>query len=252
MQGRRPSREALVFQTLLGLLVVACISVAIVVWRSPNEEAARLSVAEWMEEPVSTSSVSVAKKELPAQPASPNLDMAKRDAASQVPSPQAQTALRPPPAPSISPELTQWLQTIVRELTNLQQGIELLKTNQAQMVRDNADFAERLKETREQISSHNSELVDSLKTAHAEMVRDYESTAEQLKASQEKLANIGEQLKATQEQMDRLVTSEQQWRPKALASTQAPTFNPRRKLAPTPRARAVPQNSEHLQQTNQY
>ena len=50
------------------------------------------------------------------------------------------------------PELTQLLQTMARDLANVQQGIEQLKTSQEEMVRENARTAEQLKASQEQMA----------------------------------------------------------------------------------------------------
>ena len=56
-------------------------------------------------------------------------------------------------AAPIPPELTQLLlPTMARDLANVQQGIEQLKTSQEQMVRENARTAEQLKASQEQMA----------------------------------------------------------------------------------------------------
>src|ERR1700722_16147927 len=169
------------------------------------------------------------KKDLPAQPAPSKADVAaKTEAGLPQPSSQARTTLEraapvvPTAAPMV-PDPGQSIQMITRELANLEQGIDQLKTGQAQMVRDNAELAERL-------------------TATQEMVRNNADLAEQLKVSHEQMANIAEQLKQSQEQTARLVASEQNQRPRTLASS--PIANPTRKLVakrPPPRVRVQTQ-----------
>jgi hypothetical protein len=112
----------------------------------------------------------------------------------------------------MSPELMQWIQTIVRELANLEHGIEQLKADQAQLARDTT---EHLKEMQDQSARHNANLIETLKAEQSQMIRDS--------------MNTGQQLKASQEQLDRLVTSDQQLRPKTLAPPQRPI------VAPTPK-----------------
>ena len=223
--GRGSSRGRLVLWSLMGLL--ACIGVAAFAWPSPHGQAAP--------EPISTSSVSIEKKEPPAQPAPSNAGVAaKTDAGLPQRSSQAQTTLQraapvAPTAAPMAPDLAQSIQMITRELANLEQGIDQLKTGQAQMVRDNAELAEHLKATQE-------------------MVRNNADLAEQLKASHEQMANIAEQLKQSQEQTARLVASEQNQRPRTLASS--PTTNSTRKLVPkrpSPRVRVQTQEPTQLQ-----
>jgi chromosome segregation ATPase len=142
---------------------------------------------------------------------------------------------------------------IARELANVEQGIDQLKTGQAQMVRDNAVLAEHLKATQE-MARHNAELAEDLKAAQAQMARDNVNFAEQLKASQEQIANIAEQLKESQEQIARLVASEGKQGPRTQASSRLPIANSRRKPVPTPpspQVRVQTQDPMHLQPKQQ-
>ena len=101
---------------------------------------------------------------------------------------------------SSAPELTQWLKTVATELANLAQGIEQLKTNQAQRARDNAELAGHPNETQEQVARHDAKLAEGLKKPRRKkLARDNLNMAEQLKASQEQIAGIAEQLRAGQE-----------------------------------------------------
>src|SRR5450631_1088900 len=220
--GRGSSRGRLVLWSLMGLLAVACIGAF--AWPSPHGQAAP--------EPISTSSVSIEKKEPPA-PSNAGV-AAKTDAGLLQRSSQAQTTLQPaapvaPTAAPMAPDLAQSIQMITRELANVEQGIDQLKTGQAQMARDNAELAEHL-------------------TATQEMVRNNADLADQLQASHEQMANIAEQLKQSQEQTARLVASEQKQPPRTLASS--PIANPTRKLVakrPSPRVRVQTQEPTQLQ-----
>ena len=229
--GRGSSRGRLVLRSLMGLLAVACIGVAAFAWPSPDGQAAP--------EPISTSSVSIEKKELPAQPAPSDAGVAaETDAALPQQSSQAQSTLQraapeAPTAAAVAPDLAQSIQMITRELANLEQEIDQLKTGQAQMVRDSVELV--LKATQE-------------------MARNNADLAEQLKASHEQMANIAEQLKQSQEQIARLVASGQKQRPRTLASSPLPTVNATRKLVPTrpsPRVRVQTQDPTPLQPDQQ-
>jgi uncharacterized phage infection (PIP) family protein YhgE len=134
--------------------------------------------------------------------------------------------------------LAQSIQKIARELENVEQGIDQLKTGQSQMVHDNGELAEHLKATQE-MARHNADLAEDLKAAQAQMARDNVNVAEQLKASHEQIANIAEQLKESQEQIASLVASEQKQRPRTLASSPVPIANSTRKPLPTPPSRRV-------------
>jgi hypothetical protein len=217
--GRRSSRGRLALPGLIGLLLAACIGVAALAWQSPYGDAAKLMIARWAPQRVSTSSLPLEKQELPAQPSPPAVDVAATTAALPQPAPLAQTAPQDvaPTAAPLPSELAQWLQTMARDLANVEQGIEQLKTSQEQMVRDNANLAEQLK------------------AAQAQMARDNENAAGQLKASQE--------------QMVRLIAkaSEQNLRPRTSAPPSAPPprpiATPARKPAPkllAPQARPRP------------
>src|SRR5712671_2574627 len=227
---RGSSRSRLVLWSLVGLLAVACIGVAAFAWPSPHGQAAP--------EPISTSSVSIEKKELSA-PSNAGV-AAKTDAGLPQRSSQAQATLQraapeAPAAAPMAPDLAQSIQMITRELANVEQGIDQLKTGQAQMVRDNAELAEHLKATQE-------------------MARNNADLAEQLKASREQMANIAEQLKQSQEQIARLVASGQKQRPRTFASSPLPIANATRKLVPTrpsPRVRVQTQDPTPLQPEQQ-
>jgi hypothetical protein len=74
-------------------------------------------------------------------------------ALSQLPAPtQAAPQDAAPAAAPIPPELTQLLQTMARDLANVQEGIQQLKTSQEDMVRENARTVEQLKASQEQMA----------------------------------------------------------------------------------------------------
>jgi hypothetical protein len=227
--GPGSSRGRLVLRSLMALLAVACIGVAAFAWPSPDGQAAP--------EPISTSSVSIEKKELAAQPAPSNAGVAAETDVPQQ-SNQAQTTLQraapeAPTAAAVAPELAQSIQTITRELANVEQQIDQLKTGQAQMVRDSVELV--LKATQE-------------------MARNNADLGEQLKAGHEQMANIAEQLKQSQEQIARLVASEEKQRPRTLASSPRPTHNATRKpvrTRPSPRVRVQTQDPTPLQPEQQ-
>jgi uncharacterized membrane-anchored protein YhcB (DUF1043 family) len=224
--GRLPRPGALPLWSLVVGLAVGFIGIIVFAW--PDARAPK---------PTISSSVSAAKT----------------DTGLQQPSIQAQTAPQRagPAGASTSPELTQWGQTIARELANLTQGVEQLKTSQAQLARDNAELAGHLKETQEEMVRHDAELAKDLRAAQEEMTRDNLSLAAQLKASQEQISGIGEQLKPTQEQLNRLAVPKQP-RPAKLASPSPPqpnaTATPKpAPKPPSPQAGRLPQNSTQSQ-----
>jgi hypothetical protein len=103
--------------------------------------------------------------------------------------PLAQTTGQTTPAP-ISPELAQRVQAMARDPANVAQEIEQLRSNQEQMVRDNAAVAEQLKATLSQMSRDNAAAVEQLKTTLSQMSRDNTAAIERLKASQEQMARL--------------------------------------------------------------
>jgi hypothetical protein len=229
----RSSLRALVLWSLIGPLAIVVIGAAAFAWPSPQGQTVRLTIARWVQLGLSTpSSVWLERLERLARPAPSDLDVT--GAGGQQPSSEEQT---PPPqvvAPItalMSPQLTKRLQTITRELAEVQQAIEQLRSSQTQFVHDNAGLAERVKETQEQMARQTGELANDLKQTRSEIGRGSADTAAQLKASQEQMAGISQQLKAVQEQMTHLGATEQQPRPSIGIS--------RRKSGPTPASRQV-------------
>jgi hypothetical protein len=206
------SRFRLVLGSLIGLLGLASICFVVFAWQMSHGQVAS--------EPISTSSISIKRNEdLQAQPAPGNADAAGRTDTR----PPLQTKVErvaaetTPVAAPMATDLAPQIQMIVREFANLQQGIDQLKAGQSQMARDNSELAERLK------------------AAQAQMAHDNGYFADQLKASQEQLASIARQLKESQEQVGRLLASEQRQRPKTLVSSSPiPIANPARRTPTSP------------------
>jgi hypothetical protein len=128
---RGSSRRMPVFLALVGLLLAASVCVAVFAWRSTYADAAKLIIARW------------ANAELP-RPALPA-------------------------AAPMSPELAQRLQTMARDLANLEQRIEQLKTSQEQMVRDNTAVSEQLRAALAQIARDNAAVGEQLKEARKQL-----------------------------------------------------------------------------------
>jgi hypothetical protein len=137
-----------------GLLLAACIGVAAIAWQSSYGDAAKEIIARWAPQRVVTSSPPLENPGLPAQPSPPTVQAAAAKTAPPQPAALAQTAPEDvaPTAAALSPELTQLLQSMARDLATLGQGIEQLKARQEQMVRDNAQAAEQLKASQEQMA----------------------------------------------------------------------------------------------------
>src|SRR6266852_3965774 len=126
--GKRPLFDRPAVRGFTGLLLAACIGVAAIAWQSPYGDAA--IIATWAPQRVVTSSPPLENPGL--------AQTAPEDVA--------------PTAAALSPELTQLLQSMARDLATLGQGMELLKASQEQMARDNANAAEQLKASQEQMA----------------------------------------------------------------------------------------------------
>ena len=153
VRGSRPSLGGRAVRGLTALMLTACICVAAIVWQSSSGDAARQIITRWAPQLVSTTSLPLQNPGLPAQPSQPTARMVAAQAASPQAAPLSQTAPEDvaPTAAALSPELTQLLQPMARDLTTVKQEIEQLKANQEQMARDNANAAEQLKASQEQM-----------------------------------------------------------------------------------------------------
>src|SRR5258707_15340446 len=122
---------------LTGLLMAACIGVAAIAWQSSYGDAAKEIIARWAPQRVATSSPPLENPGLAAQPSPPAVEAAGANTAPSQPALLAQTVpedVAPTAAPP-SPELTQVLQSMARDLATLGQEIEQLKVGQEQMAR---------------------------------------------------------------------------------------------------------------------
>jgi len=151
-----PGRPAL--RTPVGLLLAACIVVAALVLQSSYGDGAKLVVARWAPQLVATPPSPPENPPFPAQPAPSTVQVAVAEAAPpQATPPQAtllaQTAPQDaaPTATAALPDHTQLLQTIVRDLTNLERNIEQLKANQQQIASDNSKAIGELRASQEEI-----------------------------------------------------------------------------------------------------
>ena len=153
--GKRASPGGRAVRGLTGLILTACIGAAAIVWQSsPYGDTARRIVARWAPQLVATSSLPPENRGVSAQPSPPVVQAVAANTASPQPAPLARTAAEDvaPTAAVLSPELTQLLQSMARDLVTVGQGIEQLKASQEQMTRDNASIAEQLKANQEQMA----------------------------------------------------------------------------------------------------
>jgi hypothetical protein len=254
----RTRRHRPLLWSFLGLLASAGVAAAALAWQKSRELASL--------DPIFTATISAAKRYLPEQPA-PSVGAAKTEPTLPQPSPQTspqREALLNQAAPGPAPP-----QTMPRELANVQQAIDQLKAERAQMIGDNAEMAERLKATQEaasqnaklvedlkaaqaQVIRQNADLAADLKAARSQAVRDNAEFAERLKATQEQMAKISEQLKTNQDQLARLTAAEHKPRPRPVASAPSATVaavrRPAQTTPPSPQARAQVQDARRLMQ----
>jgi hypothetical protein len=145
---RRPALRALV-----GLPLAACIVVAALVLQSSYGGGAKLVVARWAPQLDSIPSLPPENAPLPAEPALSIVQVAAAEAAPPQATILAQTAPQDaaPTATAAPSDNTQLLQTMARDLANVERNIEQLKANQQQITTDNSKAIEELKASQEEM-----------------------------------------------------------------------------------------------------
>jgi hypothetical protein len=158
---RRQLRGRPALRGLIGLVLAAVICGAALLSRSSYGEAARLMIEGWLPVRAAASTQPQAEPVAPAQPGPVADQRAEADPAPPQPAlaAQANPEAAVPAAAPLSPELTELLQQMARDLATLQQGIEQLKAgqeqmkaSQEQMARDHAALADALKANQEQMA----------------------------------------------------------------------------------------------------
>jgi hypothetical protein len=161
--GQRLLRGRPARQVLVGLSLAACFIVVALVWQSFYGGGTKLVVALSSPEAVSTPALPPENTPLPEQPAASSVQLAAAETAPPQATPLAQTTTAQtttaqtttqdaaPTAPAALPDQTQLLQTMARDLANLERNIEQLKANQQQMARDNSKAIEELKASQEEM-----------------------------------------------------------------------------------------------------
>jgi hypothetical protein len=146
-----PGRPAL--RALVGLPLAACIVVAAVVFQSSYGGGTKPVVAFSSPQPASTPSSPPENPPLPAQPAPSIVQVAAAEAAPPQATPVAQNPPQEtaPTATAAIPDQTQLLQTMARNLANVERSIEQLKATQQQIASDNSKDIAELKASQEEI-----------------------------------------------------------------------------------------------------
>src|SRR5439155_23260356 len=145
--------------TLVGLSLAACITVVtLLVLLLSYGDGPTLIVARWAPQPVSTPPSPPEDPPSPAQPAPSTFQVtAAESTPAQATPPQATTLAQAAPqdaaptAPAALPDQTQLLQTVARDLANLERNIEQLKANQQQIASDNSKAIAELKASQEEM-----------------------------------------------------------------------------------------------------
>lgn len=150
--GNRPPRGRPALRGFIGLLLAVCIVVGAFVSRSSYGDANKLIVAQWAPQPILTSWLPMDKPGVPAQPNPSAVQVAAVTPVLPLPTPSAQTVPQDATAVPIPPELAQLLQTMARDLANVEQGIAQLKANQEQTARENTKATEQLRASQEQMT----------------------------------------------------------------------------------------------------
>jgi hypothetical protein len=204
----RPTRDRPWLRGLVALLLAACIFAAALASQLSHGDA----VSRWAPQLISVLSLSVEKLGFPApvNPTSAELTVA-----------EPHYSERTAPA---SPEPLQLLQTMARDLVNVEQEIEQLKASQ------------------QELASNNAKAIEQIKASQEQSARDNAKSVELLRASQEHLGQLVAR------------ASEQNLRPKTSAAQPQPIATATRKPVPTvasPYASARPQAPMQLRPEEQ-
>jgi uncharacterized membrane protein YccC len=152
-----------VLRALVGLPLAACIIVGALVLQSTYGGGGKQVVAPSAPQLASAPSLPPENPPLPAQPASSGVQVAAVEAAPPQPTPPQPTPLQPKllaqttpqdaarTATAALPDQTQLLQTMARNLANMERSIEQLKASQQQIASDNSKAIEELKASQEEI-----------------------------------------------------------------------------------------------------
>jgi hypothetical protein len=221
----------------IGFLAIVCVGAIIFAWRISDGRSARSTATLLEAPPAPTSATAMAKEPITTQAIS-SIAATRIDKSPEQPTVQPQAATKPAePAVSIPPELTQKIQMLEVRLTGLAQGIEQIRTDQARLARESSELQGTVREMQEKLFLRVQELASEVKATEEKAAQDRLTAAEQLRVNQEQLARIGEQLRASQEQIDHRKSGTQR-RVARLAPPQPQPSNAPviRKPAPKPQA----------------
>jgi uncharacterized membrane protein YccC len=147
-RSRRPSRGRPALRGFIALLLTTGIFGAAFAWHSYGETAKPM-ISRWAPQLAAAAPLPLETPKLADEPSQPAVRVAAADAAIPLP---AQTLPQETAASPIPPEMTQLLETMARDLANVQQQIEQLKAGQEALAHENARNAEQIKESQEQMA----------------------------------------------------------------------------------------------------
>jgi hypothetical protein len=152
---KRPSRGRPLLRGFIGVVAAACIIGGALVLQSSYGATAKPAIARWAAPYLGSVSWSpFAKPEQVTQPMPSGVRLAAADAAPPPAMPLAQAGTQDVASPHAvtSPDVAQALQTMARDLTAVQQGLEDLKASQERLASDNARIAEQFKASQDQLT----------------------------------------------------------------------------------------------------
>ncbi|WP_024510212.1 hypothetical protein [Bradyrhizobium sp. ARR65] len=159
--GERHALRKAAMSGVTALLLAMGAAGAAIAWQSPYADAPKAMIEHWAPQLASILSLPLNRAAPAAEPTAPAVQQtaAADTAAPQAPAQPAPAQAESPPqdaAPAVAapsaPDVAQLLQSMARDLANLEQGMEQLKASQDQLARDNAKLAEQLKATQEQMT----------------------------------------------------------------------------------------------------
>src|SRR6185369_12314635 len=139
----------------VGVVTAACIIGGALALQSSYGATAGPAIARWVAPYLGSVSWSpLAKAEQVAQPMPSGVRLAAVDSAPPPAMPLAQAGTQDVASPHAvtSPDVAQALQTMARDLTAVQQGLEDLKASQERLASDNARIAEQFKASQDQLT----------------------------------------------------------------------------------------------------
>lgn len=205
---------------LIGCLAMACAGAIVFVWPTSGSRTAKSDPVPPVAAPASISVASGERQPATTQ-AIPSSATARIAKGIEQPAVQPEARLSES-AVSVPPETAQRIQALERRLTNLEQGIEQIKSDQTRLARENSDLLGGLRQAQEKLALRVQEFASDAKAAEERAARDRLMAAEQLKGSQEQLLRFDEQLKARQDQVDQMKAAAQRRAAKPPPSPQQP------------------------------